>query len=114
MSSYDSYAHFTPSWCDSGVRVVFITQDIDLTGTVGRMVAAVLFGIAEQEHRHIRERQAAGIAAAKKRDIYKGRSKGTTKASPERARQLRKQGLTIKEIAKSLSVSESTVWNYLK
>ncbi|KKK60573.1 hypothetical protein LCGC14_3023020, partial [marine sediment metagenome] len=28
-------------WCDRGVRVVSITQAIDLTGAVGRMIAAV-------------------------------------------------------------------------
>lgn len=35
-------------WCDRGVRVVSVTQLIDLRGAVGRMVAAVLFGLAER------------------------------------------------------------------
>jgi DNA invertase Pin-like site-specific DNA recombinase len=33
-------------WCE---RVVAVTQQIDLSGTVGRMVASVLFGLAEIE-----------------------------------------------------------------
>src|SRR5262245_1237408 len=92
-------------WCQKGIRVVSVTQQIDLDGAVGRMVAGVLFAIAEIELQHIRERQAIGIAVAKKKGVYTGRVPGTTKAKPERARALKKQGLTSKEIAASLQVS---------
>jgi DNA invertase Pin-like site-specific DNA recombinase len=51
------------------VRVVSVTQQIDLSGTVGHLVAGVLFAIAEIELQNTKERQAAGIAAAKKRDF---------------------------------------------
>jgi len=34
-------------WCECGVRVVSVTQQIDLSGTVGHLVAGVLFAIAE-------------------------------------------------------------------
>jgi DNA invertase Pin-like site-specific DNA recombinase len=100
-------------WCQKGIRVVSVTQQIDLDGTVGRMVAGVLFAIAEIELQHIQERQAIGIAVAKKKGIYTGRALGTTKAKPERARALRKQGLTYKEIAVFLNVSERTIYNYV-
>jgi hypothetical protein len=73
-------------WCESGVRVVSVTQQIDLCGTVGHLVAGVLFGIAEIEREHILGRQAAGIAAAKGKGVYAGRKKGTAKAKPARAR----------------------------
>jgi DNA invertase Pin-like site-specific DNA recombinase len=43
-----------------------------------------LFGIAEIELPHARERQAAGIALACKRSVYSGRRPGTTKAAPSR------------------------------
>ena len=36
-------------WCEHGVRVVVVTQQIDLSGAVGRMVASVLFGLSEIE-----------------------------------------------------------------
>jgi hypothetical protein len=45
--------------------------------------------------------------------IYTGRTKGTTKAKPRRAKELKKQSLTAPEIAQILHVSERTVWRYL-
>ena len=102
------------AWCEAGVRIVSITQQIDLSGTVGHLVAGVLFGIAEIEHQHIKERQTAGIAVAKGKGIYTGRKAGTTKAKPERAKALKNQGLTHSEIAQALNITIRTVGNYLK
>lgn len=100
-------------WCGRGVRVISITQQIDLNGPVGHLIASLLFGIAEIELQHSKERQAAGIALARKRGIYTGRKSGTTKAAPARARALRKRGLTVPEIAQALGVKERTVYHYL-
>ena len=103
-------------WCDKGVRIVSVTQQLDLNGAVGRIVAGVLFGVAEMELQHVKERQAAGIAAAKARGVYNnhGRRKGTTKASPKRAVELREQGFRAAEIANALGVSRSVVYEYFK
>src|SRR3954453_14679694 len=75
-------------WCERGVRVVVVTQQVDLSGAVGRMVASVLFGLAEIESEYRRERQAAGIDVAKERGIYRGRQRVTTRTSPRRAQEL--------------------------
>jgi len=100
-------------WCQRGVRVIAVTQQIDLSGPVGHLIASLLFGIAEIELQHSKERQAAGIALARKRGVYTGRRAGTTKAAPSRARALKKQGLTILEISHALGVKERTVYHYL-
>jgi DNA invertase Pin-like site-specific DNA recombinase len=78
-------------WCQRGVRVIAITQQIDLSGPVGHLIASLLFGIAEIELQHAKERQAIGIALARKRGVYTGRRSGTTKAPPTRARALKKK-----------------------
>jgi DNA invertase Pin-like site-specific DNA recombinase len=101
-------------WCNKGVRVVCITQQIDLSGTMGQILASVMFGMAEMELENNKEDQRRGIEAAQKKGVYTGRKKGTLKAKPERAKMLKAQGLTAKEIAQSLGVGESTVWRYLK
>jgi DNA invertase Pin-like site-specific DNA recombinase len=100
-------------WCERGVRVVAVTQQIDLSGTVGHMVASVMFGLAEIELEYRRERQAAGIAVAKRQGAYKGRRRGTTKAQPARAQELHAQGLSVPEIANAMAISKRTVFRYL-
>ena len=100
-------------WYQRGVRVIAIAQQIDLSGPVGHMIASLLFGIAEIELHHTRERQAAGIAFAKKLGVYTGRRPGTTKAPPTCAWALRKQGLTIPDIAQALGIKERTAYNYM-
>jgi DNA invertase Pin-like site-specific DNA recombinase len=101
-------------WCEKGIRVVSVTQQLDWNGTMGRMLATIFFGLAEMEQETRRERQAVGISVAKKEGKYKGRKRGTVKASPARALALRARGLTIAEVAGSLGVSEMTVSRYLK
>jgi DNA invertase Pin-like site-specific DNA recombinase len=101
-------------WCDRGLRVVSVTQQIDFNGTLGTMLAAVLLGVAEMEQETRRERQAVGIAVAKKRGVYKGRKPGTSKVKPDRAKSLRAKGLKDDEIATALGVSRRTVQRYLQ
>jgi DNA invertase Pin-like site-specific DNA recombinase len=50
---------------------------------------------------------------AKEKGVYQGRQKGTTKAQPQRARQLLQRGLNAAEIATALGVSQRTVFRYL-
>jgi len=102
------------NWCDVGVRVVSITQQLDLSGATGRLIAGVLFAVAEMELEAMKERQRVGIEAAKERGVYQGRKPGTTKAKPARAKELRDNGLTQNEIAAALGVSRTTVNRYLK
>jgi len=103
-------------WCEKGIRVVSVTQQIDFNGAVGKLIAAVLFAVAQMETETRRERQAVGIAAAKERGVYKGRKKGAVKfgVDTDRAVQLRQQGLTYEEIARALGVSVSSTRRYLK
>jgi len=101
-------------WCDKGLRIVSVTQQIDFSGTVGKMIAAVLLGVAEMEQETRRERQRVGIDAARSQGVYRGRAVGSTKADAHRAVELRATGLKDHEIASSLGVSRATVQRYLK
>jgi DNA invertase Pin-like site-specific DNA recombinase len=101
-------------WAELGLRVVVTSQNLDFNGTIGRVVAALMLGLAEIELQHIRERQAVGIAAAKLRGKFKGSQSGYRKGDVARAVELRKKGLTHNEIAASLEISSKTVSRYLQ
>jgi DNA invertase Pin-like site-specific DNA recombinase len=101
-------------WAERGLRVVVVSQQIDFNGVVGKLIAALMLGLAEVELQHIRERQAAGIAAAKLAGKFKGSRAGYRKGDSDRAIELRNMGLTHVEVAKSLGVSTKTVSRYLK
>ncbi len=100
-------------WCDKSLRIVSVSQQIDFNGTIGKMIASVLFGVAEMEQETRRERQRVGIEAAKARGVYQGRKTGSTKAKPTRAKQLRESGLKVGEIATAMGVSRRTAMRYL-
>jgi DNA invertase Pin-like site-specific DNA recombinase len=78
------------------------------------MIAAVMLGLAEIELEYRQERQMAGIEVAKEKGVYAGRKKGTTKAAPLRAQELRLKGLKISEIATALATSTRMVQRYLR
>lgn len=114
-------------WCEKGLRVVSVTQQIDFSGAVGRLIAAVMLGIAEIEREHIRERQAAGIERAKRTDEhlppeerrYRGRTnrrrpKGIYKVPPERILELLEKGLKRGEVAAYLGIHRNTVTNRMR
>lgn len=98
---------------DAECRVVSVRQQIDLTGTMGRMISALLLGVAEMEWEVRRERTTAGIAVAKAAGRFKGRKPGTYKVDPWRVRDLRDKGIGPKEIADYLRVSRRVVTKYL-
>lgn len=100
-------------WSERGLRVVVVTQQLDFNGSVGRMIAALLLGLAEIENEYRKERQAAGIEQAKKKGKYKGRANGTLKSNPARVVELRDKGLTAPEISTALGISLRTVWRYM-
>ena len=103
-------------WCEKGVRVVSVTQQLDLSGATGRLIAGVLFAVGEMELEAIKERQAAGIAAAKSKGTYKAngdRRRGYRKAKGK-VLKLHKKGHSPTAIARECGVARSTVYAYLE
>lgn len=108
-------------WLEQGIRFVSTSQQFDFRGSAGKLILAVLLGVAEMEQTIRKERQRAGIEAAKARGVYKGRKPGArgkrtvaNKANAERAKELKQQGLKVAEIARSLGVSRPTIYAWLR
>lgn len=95
-----------------GASLRVLEPEITTAGDVGRIVVTVLGMVAELERRFIRERQQAGIEAAKARGgVYKGR-RPTGKVAEVQA--LSAAGVGPTEIAKRLGISRMTVYRELK
>lgn len=100
------------------IPLVSMREGFDLATPAGAMVATILGSVAQYETEVRRERQAAGIAAAKadgKR--WGGRTKGQRyKVTPELERQIRalaaaKEGIAA--IARATGLSRPTVYSVL-
>jgi DNA invertase Pin-like site-specific DNA recombinase len=80
------------------------------TGTsTGRLMIAVLGGLADVERDLIRTRTAEGRSRAKARGQHMGRPAKLTPQQQAEARQRRAEGATLKELAQSYNVGQATI-----
>lgn len=94
-----------------GASLRVLEPDITTTGACGPVVITVLGMVAELERGFLKERQKAGIEAAKAKGIYKGRAKTINR---DRIVELHDLGLGPSEIARQLGCSRMTVHRELK
>lgn len=92
-------------WQQRGVAFVTLGEGIDTSTAAGRLVAGVLASIAEFERCRIQERIRAGLARAR----AQGRTLGRPKQDAPVARLETVEGLSVREAAKRLGVSRSTL-----
>jgi len=81
----------------------------DSATSTGRLMLAVLGGLADVERDLIRTRTAEGRSRAKARGQHMGRSPALTPQQAAEARQRRQDGATLKELADSYNVSKATI-----
>jgi DNA invertase Pin-like site-specific DNA recombinase len=80
------------------------------TGTsTGRLMIAVLGGLADVERDLIRTRTAEGRSRAQKRGQHMGRPPKLTAVQQAEARRRRAEGATLTELARSYGVGKSTI-----
>lgn len=100
-----------------GVKVQFIKEGLTFTGedeAIAQLMLSIMGAVAEFERSLIRERQAEGIAAAKKRGVYKGRKPSVTPAMLEEMKKRVATGEPKARIARDLGISRETLYQYLK
>jgi DNA invertase Pin-like site-specific DNA recombinase len=81
----------------------------DSTSSTGRLMLAVLGGLADVERDLIRTRTAEGRSRAKARGKRMGRPPSLTSAQQKEAIRRRAQGATLDELARSYNVSRATI-----
>jgi DNA invertase Pin-like site-specific DNA recombinase len=99
-------------WLDRDIRVIAVSQQFDFNGSVGKLIASVLLGIAEMERQNIRENIVRGMNNAKKQGKKIGGKKPKLFAND--IQKLKRQGLNMTEIAKQLGVSRQACYLALK
>jgi len=90
-----------------GVDFISLSESVDTSTPMGKMVYTVIAAVAELERSLIRERVVMGLQRAKAQGKQLGRPK--VQASEEQLLQLSEQGLSSRQIAKQLGLSPSTV-----
>ncbi|GAG93492.1 unnamed protein product [marine sediment metagenome] len=98
-------------WLDKDIRIVSISQQFDWSGDMGKMVAGIMFAIAEwwrEEHIKATKR---GLKRAKDKGIQLGKR---STLDLNEIQSMIDGGHTMQDIAKELKVSRQTIWNARK
>jgi DNA invertase Pin-like site-specific DNA recombinase len=82
---------------------------VDTGTSTGRLMIAVLGGLADVERDLIRTRTAEGRSRAQRRGQRMGRPSRLTDAQKAEARRRRAEGATLNELARSYDVSRATI-----
>lgn len=112
-------------WLKAGVRVVSLKEQFDFSGEWGMVIAALLFKFASLDKTRRRQRQRAGIEAAKAANGGKCPWGGSKKGRRQRKTRVKndavvtlynQQGDTknIKAIAQAVGVTRETVYRILR
>lgn len=99
------------------VKVHFLKENLIFTGEdspMSKLLLSVMGAFAEFERSLIRERQMEGIALAKKRGIYKGRTHCLTQEQVEQIKQKIAKGNKKSKVAKEFNISRETLYQYLR
>jgi DNA invertase Pin-like site-specific DNA recombinase len=108
-STFDLFA-IVKQIVDAGGRFRSLAEPwADTATSTGRLMIAVLGGLADVERDLIRTRTAEGRSRAKARGQHMGRPPKLTDAQKAEARRRRAEGATLQELADSYSVGRATI-----
>ena len=96
-----------------GVHLRILDMALDTSTPTGALMVNLLGSIAQFELSMMKERQAIGIAKARREGRYKGR-KATARAKTADVIELAKTGMTKDRIADKLGIAVSSVYSILK
>lgn len=93
-----------------GASLRVLEPEITTAGDMGRMVITILGMVADMELKFIKDRQRAGIEAAKNKGVYKGRRKTIDDVEIQRRVA---EGHAKTQVARDMRVSRMTVYRAL-
>lgn len=96
-----------------GVNLQVLDQNIDTSDATDRLLFNMLAAIGQFETEIRAERQAEGIAKARKRGVAFGRKHELSPEQVAALRQKRKDGVLIKDLMAEYGLAKTTVYRYL-
>jgi DNA invertase Pin-like site-specific DNA recombinase len=98
----------------AGLRVLNLGgETIDTKSAAGKLILTIFAGFAQFEREMMLERQREGIAKARAENRYLGR-RPSARLKADDAVKLFKQGRTVSEIAKVLTIGRGSVYRALE
>ncbi|QGM48319.1 recombinase family protein [Methylocystis heyeri] len=95
---------------EKGASLRVLEPEVTTAGSMGRMVITILGMVADMELKFIKDRQRAGIEAARAEGVYKGRKKNV---DDDEIRRRIAAGASKASVARELKVSRMTVYRAL-
>ncbi|URK89256.1 recombinase family protein (plasmid) [Rhizobium sp. RCAM05350] len=95
---------------ERGASLCVLEPEVTTAGDMGRMVITILGMVADMELKFIKDRQRAGIEAARAEGVYKGRKKNV---DDDEVRRRLAAGASKVGIARDLKISRMTVYRAL-
>jgi len=105
LRALDEFSHL-------GVDFISLSESIDTSTPVGKMIFTVLGAVAELERNLIKERVQMGISRARKQGKTLGRPR--VEVDPRQIAGLRARGLTWNQVAAHLGIGRGTAERALK
>lgn len=99
---------------EKGAQLRSLGEDIDTSSSQGKLIFHVMGVLAEYERDRIRERTLEGLKIAREQGRIGGRPRKLDDQKIELVQLLHKQGRSMREIARLLSVSVGTISRTLK
>lgn len=91
------------------VHLRSLKENLDTSNATGKLMLTMIAAINEFERQNLLERQAEGIAIAKKKGVYKGRKKIQVENFGDYYSQYMRREISKSDIAKELKISRPTV-----
>jgi DNA invertase Pin-like site-specific DNA recombinase len=98
-------------WLEKNIRIISISQQLDFSGSIGKIIASFLFGLAEMERANLSENVKRGMALAKSKGVRLGKR---AKLFGRDIVPLLQAGSSIADIATKLNKSRQAVYDTLK
>jgi len=91
------------------VHLISLKENLDTSTATGKLMLTMIAAINEFERQNLLERQAEGIALAKKRGVYKGRKRIEVKDFDKYYASYMRHEMSKSEISRRLGISRPTV-----